>query len=493
MKITNTYLNKNLLIDNKSLKDGSFIKAKVAEVNGENVIIVLDNGELLEAKASINLENMENKLLTFLVKSIEDNKIFLLPTNQEELTISSNGNYTTERKVEIFVNRVLDAYNLPKSDENVHVIKTILGFKMPLSQENVTNIIKNVDKLNNLKSMQQDDKVYIINSEKTPLDESVMKLIKVNTSPDIVRNTNNDEVIHSNFATGSKNNVDPISDTSDINFIDVTETIYPKLDTVFPEYTTSMSIINKVVFLMKLGLDISLGNIEKVMNLIDNDDGIIKPLFELLDYLKDHSQRDNEFSNDQGDIFNKANFKLVKIDNKNTFNKESVKTFLSEMNSILEQIKPSISTKKNIDKDLNTKLNNFFESIELHNKINSYYTFIHMPIEFNKEKNNNNVYILKKKNKLKNNNYSLFISLNTKNLRKVDVFCNINHETIKLDFVIEKEFKVFFNKKFEDLTKSLKKLGYQNILIDFREDKESDLLNMFIDDELLNYNLNVRV
>lgn len=493
MKITNTYLNENILINNKSLKDGSFFKAKVIEVNGENVIIVLDNGELLEAKTSINLENMENKLLTFLVTSIEDNKIFLSPTNQEELTISNNINYTTERKEELFINKVLDAYNLPKSDENIHVIKTIFGFKMSLSQENIINVIKSVDKLNNLKGMQQDDKVYIINSKKSPLYENVMKLIKVNTSTDIVRSTNTDELIHSNFAAGSKNNVDPISDTSDINFIDVTETIYPKLDTFFPEHTTSMNIINKVVFLMKLGLDISLGNFEKLMNLIDNDDGIIKPLFELLDYLKDHSQRDNEYTNEQVDILNKANFKLVKIDDKNTFNKESVKTFLNEMNSILEQIKPAISTKKNTAKDLNTKLNNFFESIELNNKINSYYTFIHVPIEFNKEKSNNNVYILKKKNKSKNNNYSLYISLNTKNLRKVDVFCNINHESIKLDFIVEKEFMSFFKKKFDDLTKSLNKLGYQNILIDFREDKENDLINMFIDGELLNYNLNVRV
>lgn len=490
VKIVETHLNNNFISDrNKILSEGTFIRAKVSEINGENIVIILDNGESLEARTSLNLENMENQLITFLVKSIEDNKIFLTPINQEDLIIFDND--ISKDGVEVFINKVLDTYKLSKNEENKLIIKTILRFKMPLTQENITNVIKNVDKLKELINVQQGDKIYQINSEASTLDESILKLIKVSSNANIDLDTNEDEPKYGNFIPYNKKTNNLISTKDNINFMDFTDIIYIKLKAIYPEHATSMDIINKVAFLMRLGYDVSLRNIEKLTNLIDNREGVIKPLFDLLNYLKNDIENSYSFLNKNIDIFDKANFKLIKVDN--NINRENIKAFLREINNLIDKTICTIKAKKNITEELNIKLNDFLESVRLDNKINSYYTFIHIPIEFNDEDNNSNVFILKKKNKLKKYNYSLYISLNTQNLRKVDVFCNISREYIKLDFIVEKEFLVYFKNKFENLRKSLNELGYENIFIGFKEHTKNDILNIFLEDELSNYNLNVRV
>lgn len=494
MKVTNAYLNEKLSINNnKPLKEGLFIRAKVAEINGDDITIVLENGEILDAKTNIDLENMKNSLLTFLIKSVQDNKIFLLPIDEGSLLISNIENGDAENKVELFINKVLDDYNLPKNKENVQIVRTMLSFKIPLTQENVTKVIKNLDKINNLKNVQREDKIITFNSGRSPLNENIMKLIKVDSSTDIIRHSYNSEASHNSFSDLT-NIVVQNNSTGNMKFIDVTEIVYSKLESIFPEHNTSTDTINKLVCLMNLDIEISIENIEILTNLLNKGEGITKPLFELFSYLKNHSRSDNIFSSENIDLFNKIKFKPLKVNYENNFNKENVKLFLNEINDLWEQIKSSIINKKNIIKELNIKLDDFFQSIELHNKINSYYSFVNIPIEFNEEKDNSHITILKKKNKLKKNSYVFYISLNTKNLKKVDILCNINYEEIKLDFIVEKEFVSYFTRKLKHLRKSLVNLGYQNIEINFKEDKESDLLSMFIDEDLfLNYNLNIRV
>lgn len=489
VKIVDTYLNKNLISDNKALKDGVFIRAKVSEINGESVNIILDSGEILEAKTILNLETMKNQLITFLVKNNEDGKLFLTPINQEDLIKFNND--ISKDEVKIFIAKVLDAYKLPKSDENELIVKTILNFKMPVTQENVTNVIKNVDKLKSLLDIQQGEKVYKVNSEASTLDESIMKLIKVSSDSKIVTNTYENETIYSKTKNNDMENDNQIRNRGYLDFTEVTDIICSKLKAIYPEDVKSINIINKVVFLMQLGYDVSLKNIERLTNLLDNGEGIIKPLFDLIGYLKNNVENNNDFLKKNNDIFDKANLNLIRVDD-NIIQKK-IKIFVNEFSHLTDKVLSSVTTKKNISEELRIKLDDLFDSVEFHNKINSFYNFVHIPIKFSGEDNNSNVFILKKKNKLKKHSYSIYISLNTQNLKKVDIFCNIDHKSINLDFIVDKTFITYFSSKFDYLRKSLKNLGYQNVFIDFKERKEKDIIDIFFDDELFNYNLNVRV
>mgnify|MGYP001279742969 FL=1 len=56
MKIAGFNISDRLNIDSKVLKEGMTIKARVVEVSGSNVTILLENGKLIDAKTLINME-----------------------------------------------------------------------------------------------------------------------------------------------------------------------------------------------------------------------------------------------------------------------------------------------------------------------------------------------------------------------------------------------------------------------------------------------------
>lgn len=494
MKITNLNLNKNINIDDKVLREGVAIQAKIMEVNGSNIIIMLDNGELLEAKTLLDMENLKNQLVKFLIKNIEDGKVFLTPINKEDLNLIKGEGYSDNKAVDVFIDKVLNTYNLIKNEENILLIKTIIGNKMPLTKENLDNLIKNIEKLKNLINIQKDEKVFAINLDKTPFDESIMKFIKINNNTitennaGIYPHSDNNLPINENIANIKQNNYQGQREV-----VDVTKDIFPKLESIFSQDTSTRSLINKVVILTQLGVELSLNNIEKLKNFIENGEGIIRPLLKLASFIKNSEQTDDRYTDESNDFSNKLDLKFVKVDEKNTISKESIRRFLYETKEILERLTPYIKSKKSLSKELSIRINNFLDNLDLQRKINSYYTFVHIPIEYEEEKDENNLFIIKKKNKLYTNSYSIYISLNTKNLNKVDVYCNINDEEIKADFIIEKEFRNLFKDEFDRLKGSLNKLGYKNVSINLREDFEKDLLNVFLENDLFNYNLNIRV
>ena len=126
--------------------------------------------------------------------------------------------------------------------------------------------------------------------------------------------------------------------------------------------------------------------------------------------------------------------------------------------------------------------------------MNTYYTFIHIPLKFNEEKENSSLIIVKKKNRQHKNSYSAYISLNTKNLMQVDVYCSISDREFKADFIVDREFKDYLRKRFYILKKRLNSLGLNNVIINIKEDEKPDVLNLFMENDLpSSYNLNIRV
>ncbi|SCG83467.1 hypothetical protein DW1_1899 [Proteiniborus sp. DW1] len=494
VKVTNTFSNEELSINNSSkpLKEGIFIKGKIIEINGNDVVLRLDNGEILQAKTDINIEGLKDLQYTFIVKNIEDNRIFLLPIEQEILDISNTHNNNPVSKLEAFVNRVLEDYNIPKNTENTQIIRTLLSLKMPLSQENVEKTIKSLNKIMNLSDIRTGDKIIALNVEKSPLNESIMKLIKVNSDTETLTIIHDNDLVDSRL-TDSNSILLQKNDINDMSSIDVTKLISSKLQSIFSNDISTKSIIDKVILLMKLGVEISIENYETLSKVLEHGKEIINSLNELANHPRVHSNNDNTILKEDINLFNKINVKPIKVDTENNFNKEVVKLFLTSIKELTEQIN-NISSKKSGIKESSIKLDNVFKSLELHNKLNTFFSFLQIPIEFRDEQNDGHVTILKKNNKLEKNNYTFYISLDTKYLKKVDVLCKINPRSIRLDFKVENEFIQFFRNKINYLRRALEDLGYQNVLINITEDKEKSLVDIFMDDEMLSsYNIDVRV
>lgn len=495
VKVTNAFFSENLMSNsNKTLREGVFLKAKVMESNGDDITLILENGEILEAKTNINLGSLKSKLLTFLVKSIEDNKIFLQPINQEDLLSSNIGKESVEEKINIFINKVLDIYNLPKTVENEYIIKTILSLKMPLSQDNIIKTIKYLDKINSLINLGNEEEIITIDSGISPLNDSIMRLIKVNSNSETAGSIiDMSESVNSSF-NDLTNMAFKETEIGSSKFTNVTEMLNSKIESIFHGNTTSINIINKTVMLMNLGYEVSIDNYESLTKLSSHGEGIIRSLLELVNHLMSYNQSDNILLNEDMDLLNEINISTINLKDDNAISKDNIKSFLIKINSVFELIQSATVNRKNLNKETNSKLESFLQNIKLFHKINSYYPFIQLPIEFSEKNSDGNITILKKKNKYKKNSYVFYISINTKNLRKVDVLCNVTYEKIILDFIVEKEFIGYFSGRIKDLKKSLERIGYGNILVNFKEDIETDLTNLFIDDDLLlNYNINIRV
>lgn len=517
MKITNYNINNKLNTDNKTLKEGMTIKARILEVNDSNVKILLENGEVLEAKTLINMEELKNKLTTFFIKSFGDGKLILSLANNEDLNLIGHSNANLDEAAEAFLNNILITNNLPNNEKSLQLLKSMVKFKLPLNRENIDGLIKILDKIDGLAGIGEDERIYTVKSTKSPTSENIMKFMKIsqnigghnveidsNLKPlnmdngmvnnsqeeavlfDVTENTNNSQDKVGLFdITENANNTQ-----GKVELVDVTEIIKPKLETIFLNNMSKEALINKIVFLSKLGMDMTLENIEKINSLIDNNEGLVKPLIELLTYLNGNEQELDGISEESKNL----NLELIKVGKENKLSKEDVKDFFRSFKEVIDQLPDHIKSNKSLFKELETRLDNFLSKLELESKMNHYYTFIHIPIEFSKEKDNSNLIIAKKKNRLNNNNYSVYISLNTKSLKKVEVYCNISYEEVQADFIIEKEYREYFINRFKVLSKSLNSLGFEKIKLNIKDkDEEENMLNLFLENDLPNYNLNIRV
>ena len=493
MKIINFNINDKLNIDSKVLKEGTTIRARILEISGNNVTILLENGELLDAKTLISLEGLENKVTTFFVKSIEDGKLILSPVNKEIFNLNTDRgiNSNVNEVPEGFISKVLAQNNLESNETNILLVKTAIKNKISLTKENIDTLIKTLDKIEGLINIGQDEKILAVKSDKFPTENSVLNLLKVKADTiEYDRREGNNQVYdaiksqkQSNESMGNIENIDNIQ--SDTELVDVTEIVYPKLKAVFPEDISKQSLINKIVLLSKLEMDISLDNIERINNLLDKGEGITKPLLDLLEFIKENKQKLEGPLNE---------FELVKIDGENEISKESIEKFFRQLRDVIEQLPSYIKSNKNLIKELDIRLNKFLDSLDLHSNMNTYYTFIHIPLKFNEEKENSSLLIVKKKNRRYKNSYSVYISLNTKNLKKVDVYCSINDGKIRADFIVEKEFRDYLSNRFSILKERLNSLGLSNVIINIIEDEKPDILDLFMENDLpSSYNLNIRV
>ena len=167
MKIISFNINGKLNIDIKVLIEGTTIKARVLEVNGSNVRVLLESGELLDAKTLINLEGLKNRLTTFFIKSIEDGKLILSPANSKDFNLISDISIDSNSAAEGFISKVLAQNNLENNEENILLIKTAINNKMSLTKENIDTLIKTLDKIEGLINIGQDERILAIKSDKS--------------------------------------------------------------------------------------------------------------------------------------------------------------------------------------------------------------------------------------------------------------------------------------------------------------------------------------
>ncbi|MGJ0847685.1 hypothetical protein ACR77J_13430, partial [Tissierella praeacuta] len=206
MRIENLLLN-NFILNNKEdiLSEGYTFKGKVLELIDDLIFIEIDGKRTIQAKLETDMKMNIDDEVSFLVKSVDDNEIVLKPIIKEKLQLSIP-------KENNPISNLLKNMNIKENKISMKLVENLMRYNAPITEENITDGIKTLEKLFQLSNLTNEDKVVLINNsspmkkdlilekieniqEKTPIkiDSNLNReliteenIIEDNTSPDKV-------------------------------------------------------------------------------------------------------------------------------------------------------------------------------------------------------------------------------------------------------------------------------------------------------------------
>ncbi|KNF08794.1 hypothetical protein CLPU_5c01010 [Gottschalkia purinilytica] len=222
MRISIPILN-NVSTDSKDilskLKEGDTIKGRIVEVNGDTIKIDLGNGNIVQGKTEVPLDLLEKEFMNFVIKDISGNTLVLSPVYDD---VNLENEYFIKNQ-QVIMEKILEFHGLEKSQKNIDILKVMIGYKMPLDKENVSNIIKHINKLESLLNTQSNEKIHMISTNQDPLKENILKFLKINQN-ELQHNITNKVNAQTNLDVNSNNkmmNINSSNNTvSDITSLD---------------------------------------------------------------------------------------------------------------------------------------------------------------------------------------------------------------------------------------------------------------------------------
>lgn len=535
-----------------SLKERDIVKAKIVEVDGGKVKIDLGNGEIIEGKLDVSPELLKGKLVNFLVKDIKDNVLLMSPVYEDidfsnEFVLKNKSlimdrilnlnNLTNDEKNLNIINNMV-SYKMPLKQEFIEAISKytdkvisllnlnegeevqVLATKDPLN-ENINNLIKTESQElieDNLESFKTENvrffKGEVNSDEKTQenientfknLDTSTLEEISTNAernnefknlSKEFLEKTENLSVIKETEIK-SNENITEFKDilkrfenenNNDIEFKQITEQIKYEIKNIFTKETSPEDIIQRLTFLVKSDIDVTLNNLARLTEFIENDQVLNKDVIEVLELAQKEGIIDEKT---KLELLDKTKDINLKFDGKDS---EKLDKFYKDIKEVSERLLSEISNSSKSSEELNTKTNKLNDSIDFYNKINDKTTMMLIPFTLNNREIENSLYVLSKKRVLKkSDSMKVYMSLNTNNLARVKILCDFSYDRLNVNFKVREEYMYLFERSKEGLRKILEDKGYDNTFIYVNLEEDENILDLISYDDTINYMLNVKV
>lgn len=447
LKIQYTLLN-NLLHSNKIdlLKEGSIFKGKIVEIKDNSVLINIPEYGLLEATLDTKSEfTIGNKIL-FLVKSIDNNRIYLKPLDDLQ---TSQSKTNTENPIV----RLLTEMGIEKNEITLGLVERLMSYNLPINKDIINEAITIFEKLIGIS--------YLLDEENITISDN--RLLKDTSLLDI--------------------------DTLDIRLIqfsdgELDDSLAKDISKKIKEYIRN-----------ELQLDDEESLIKITSFFIKNN---IKPTLKNLKYFNELDTRPTEFFKEIQELFQLANFdNFIEIKNttkdkmeiadglKIITNKEEN---LNELkNIIIEAIKNS---KKDIDemKELESKLNFLKE-------LSDEFSFMFFPIDYGfKDRLQGLItFIKERKRKGLGGKLNILLNLDTENLGNIRILCVLAGDFLKIKMSIRKEDLDFFRSNEEKLIEKILTIGYSVKGIDYITDEKISILDTQSPKPITSYILDLKV
>lgn len=444
-------IQKNSFNQESTLKSGAVIKGRIAEISGNNVTINLGEGNFIKGRTQIPLHGLKGQLIEFLVKEASESRLILTPLENGQGGPKQEG---------LFINNILDKLGFIKSDSNIEIMKTLIKFKMPLKQENIDKMARSLGKLEGLQDLKTTEKLQLVSGSGKALHEDIDKIIKGNANDGKVENG-------------------------------LTNTVKSSLEEILSSQKTPTSLINKVAFLIKNDMKVSINNLGFLTDIINNEDFVEEDIRQLIAEMSSKGY-DTDKTNQQLEKFLQG--KSLNFD---ASDKDNLKDSIKTLTRLMEEINSTLSSKDNKVETILHKTNILNSKIEFLNSLNQNSTFYYIPLKIPKEDLEKNLFVLNKRRRNnKDDNIKIFISLDTSNIKRIDVLLHKTSDKLSIDFSVQsEEVLILMQSKESKLNEVLKNCGFEDVHIGFnvKDESEVDPVELLSDEEGHNYLLDVRV
>ncbi len=463
-----------------------------------SLINITDGEEVQTPPGEKPLDQDITKLIKVLVSDLEQSEKSEATLNPDKNLQNTESNSEKNQKM----------INVEKNDEFKSISAHFLNKQKILSSKNSEQLdntttaedFEEINLANNIKNT-DNTKEQIKNAQnliEEDIDEfksiDFNSLVKDKTTTEKSDNTNSNIIKNDNLAEGKVTEFKDILKQFDnvdstLKFKQITEQIKHEMKNIFSSDTTSEDIIQRLTFLMKSDVKVSVNNLSRLTEFLENHETLSKEMIEVLELAEKEGVID---SKTKQELLDKSQNINLKFDGKDD---EKLSKFYSEIKEVSEKLLSEVSSSTKSSEQLNNKANSLNDTVDFYNKINDKATMMLIPFTFNNKDIENSLYILSKKRVFKkSDSMKVYMALDTNNLEKVKVLCDFSYDRLNVNFKVKEEHMKLFESGRQELSKILESKGYDNTFIYInKEEEKENILDMISFDETINYMLNIKV
>ncbi len=493
------------------LKVGDILRAQVLDIAADEAILKLFDGTTVAAATLGSVDAKQGDFVDFSVKGFPDGKLLLqtlkqpMPVfNENEAianTILSLGISPDNDSINIA--KELNAAGLPLTKENMDKASQLLSnFKASgITPEKAVYILKNnippVE--NNLSSLQQlTDENYKITSSIRDIIDNMPEIKDQRLLQAITKGLERTDAKYNPAAspiadelTSVQQNANPSDTSVKINAKELLQNIITQLsDKITSNNTEALrQFLNNSSFAQKLQNFIASQpankmDAEKIIDFIKTQlkdipeqpekKQFMQSIFKELDKLNKNEllNANNNSIEDTKKHINKLFSKALLDVEAGDLTQGAVKNSYKELYEKLDVIKQEIAASTYpLKEQFTDKLDNIQNNLRFMNEASNYAAYLQIPVSLKGSDKTVELYILKRegsKKKLDPENMTVFVSLDTQNLGRVDSLISVSRKSVMINFKLEdKKLSEAFSSNYNELFNSLEEIGFKLVGMNF--------------------------
>lgn len=505
-------------INLRDLAAGDVFRGEIININNQNVEILLDGNEHINATMQQALGlNIGEKLL-FQVKDNSDTQLVIRPIANNE--VSSE-----------LVNKSLLTAGLTINDKNIAIVKELIANGQPIDKQSIINMIKlssvyaneSIDKLidmtkNGIEINRENLDMYdVYTASSHYISENIMeirdgilevfeKLLEsdVNFSDftennvnieDIAENTTANDITSGNFNENSINPENLMGNTISSDSFTKINTILEDLSNIFDadndnkQISESINVDKNNIYNKESIQEASKESTKDFLKMVDSSD-TFKELSEVLKNIGENMPKEAFNNIIKSPVFKEKITKLLmdrlylnptKLSEDKKIVKNEVDKIYDKLNKLTEMIKNMPENVKS--ENLSLAGDKLSKNMNFMNELNNIEAYVQVPVKFSEGNKNGDLYVYNRRRNKKINDDTLtaFLHLQLDYLGATDINISLKKNSVTAKFTLDDETsRNLVEDNLGELAERLEKIGYNVTISTELSEKKSQEFNAIL-------------